>query len=241
MYKILILTYITFILIACNSKNAVDFEDDKNRIVSEMIRDTIFRTDSIEIVRTEVVHDTIRDTIYDTLYVEKERRKIEYFIDAGIEFTESWFFDKKPYTSTSFIDEKQLSGRFLLDSSNQNSILSVNLNFTRRRDNIPENINEWLHKLIINSHYLELHNQTTLQPFGQNLGFFHYFTAVTTNKGFNYFTKTQPNYNLVIVSFEEQSPTKMNMYINGEILKENVNNIDSTSFISFRFKIPLSR
>lgn len=242
--KILFLTFVTLIIIACDSQNAIDFEDDKNRIISEMVRDTVFINDTTIIVETEIVHDTITDVVYDTIYITKERKLYELFINNNVQLTEYWYDgdDLKSYLKTYSMNEVSnlINGTLYLDSLEDNVLIHTNFNFTRTNYR-NEKRDEWLFKLLINTRYLNFDNETILLPFGQNPGFFHYFTAITTNSKNEYFSKVSQN-SLLRINFKEKRKNSFIMEIEGVMLLEDIKIKDlgnPKSYITFILSIPL--
>ena len=64
---------ILFILVTFNScqKDAIDLDIDKNRVISEFVRDTVYITDSVYVIQTVVRIDTVVQTIRDTIFKNK--------------------------------------------------------------------------------------------------------------------------------------------------------------------------
>lgn len=236
-FKIFLLTFITLILIACDSKNATDFEDDKNRIISEMIRDTIFINDTTIIIETEIVHDTITDYVYDTIYINKERKLIQLELNGQIQYSETWIKANERKTFNKTYQQNTIAGTFYLDSLVDNVIIHSNMTFTRNEDDI-ENSTEWLFKLLLNTRFLNFDNETILLPFGQTPGIFHYFTVITTNKNKTNYSKVSQN-NILRINFNNKQENSFNMIIEGVLLKEDSDLINPNSYINFSLIIPL--
>lgn len=236
-FKIFLLTFITLILIACDSKNAVDFEDDKNRIISEMVRDTVFINDTTYIIETVVVHDTIKDVIYDTIYINKERKLIQLELNGQVQYSETWIKGNERKTFNKAYKQNTINGTFYLDSLEDNVLIYTNMTFTRNEDNI-ENSTEWLFKLLLNTRFLNFDNETIILPFGQTPGIFHYFTVITTNKSKNNFPKVSQN-NLLRINFNNKQGKSFNMVIEGVLLKEDSDLINPNSYINFTLIVPL--
>lgn len=236
-FKIFLFTFVTLIIIACDSKNAIDFEDDKNRIISEMVRDTVFINDTTVIVETIVVHDTIVDKIYDTIYINKERKLIQLELNGQIQYSENWFKGNERKSFNKSYLQNTITGTFYLDSLEDNVLIHSNMTFTRNEDNI-ENSTEWLFKLLLNTRFLNFDNETILLPFGQTPGIFHYFTVITTNKNKTNYSKISQN-NLLRINFNNKQGNSFNMVIEGVLLKEDSDLINPNSYINFSLIIPL--
>lgn len=239
MKKIYLISAFFIFLIACN-ENALDFESDKNRVISELVRDTIFVTDSIYIVEEVVKIDTLIETIRDTVYLDKQKDFKQVYVDGTIAFSETYWnsSEQRFITLNEHYTESYLKNTFILDKTDSQSILHVNMDFTRTGKG-NSNRDEWVFKIQVNSRYLNMDNINYLHPFGWNLGLLHYFNVITVTKEDTYYSKLDAN-NLMQIEFEKyyQDISRSKMKVTGVVLKKD-RSPELNNFITFTLDIPI--
>ncbi len=236
--KVFIYVFITTILIACNMKDAIDFEDDKNRIISEQLRDTFYINDTTFVEVRVVVHDTIRDTIRDTIYINQQRETIKLINDKPVTFTEKWInAQETPENYKRIFFPSVIIGDFLLNINENGKIVFANI-FFDRGEYVSDSRIEWLSDLTIGPRFLKYETKNTLSPFGQNLGGNNYFYATTKNKKNQLFRKSEPQ-NIVFVSFKEESTNRFNMIIEGTLIYNDKRPEFKEFYFEFELIIPL--
>jgi hypothetical protein len=235
----LILAGIMF-LISC-TQDDLDFEQDKNRVISEFVRDTIYITDSVYIVEEKIIIDTLYETIRDTVYLNNQKDFKEVHIDGAISFSETYWDDytQKFIKINHFYTERDVKSNFILDQDEDQKILHANIDFSRNNYN-GANRDEWISKIQISTRYLNMNNVNYIHPFGWNLGLLHYFNVITLNKNEQYFSKLHAN-NLLKIEFENYyNFNRSKMKIEGLVLKNSAGGLyQEKDFIYFTLDIPL--
>lgn len=233
MKKIYIISFLVFLALACK-ENALDYESDDNRFISELVKDTVIIKDSVYVI------DTLVETIRDTIYVDKHKNFKQVYIDGAIAFSETyWSTSEGDYVTVhETYTENNVKNTFILDQTDSYKILHVNMDFTRNRYTFI-NRDELVYKVIVNTRYLNMDNVNYLHPFGWNLGLLHYFNVITINKNNKYFSKLDAN-NIMSIEFENypQDEKRSKMIINCSVLKHE-RSPEPNNFISFRLDVPI--
>ena len=239
--KELIFAILCIILLQSCEKDAIDFENDRNRIISEYKRDTIYVTDSIIVIQTLVVIDTIKTFVHDTIYLNKERKLRDVKIDGKVEFIETyWNNDFGDFKSIKEIYlAKDLKYNITLEDDDLSKILYVDLDFLRY-DYVNKSRDEWISEILINSRYLNIFNTNMLRPFGTGIDSLHYFNIISTDNDKKYYSKLDQN-NYVRISFNNDlDKNRMLMIIEGIVLKNNApNTVFPMYYLSFSLAVPL--
>lgn len=239
MIKVLFYTFVTLILLACNMKDAVDFENDRNRIITEQFKDTIIINDTTIVEVYVVVHDTIRDTIRDTIYTTRADKMITLEIEGVITFSEQWVDSKNAgQVYNRIFLPSAINGRFLMDWSDDGKKIHTSMSF-ERGEYVSNDRVEWLQNLVIATRYLNFETQNTLFPLGHNFGTNHYFAATTKNSNNQFFAKNDLQ-NILTINFREVSSEKFYMVIDGTILYYDKNPSNSKSYMKYKLEFLLS-
>lgn len=232
-----------FLLLTFNScqKDAIDLDIDKNRYISEFVRDTVYITDSVYVIKTVVRIDTVIQTIKDTIYLNRDKKLSQVYLDGAIQFSEKYWDSKKgDYVVVNHVySEKDINYTMKANFDNLQKTLYADFVFTRG-DYVNEKRGEWVFKIEVSSKYLNMENSNYLHPFGQNMELYHYFNVITTNKSYQYFSKLSQN-NFMKIDFTNNfNVNKSIMIVDGFVLKNDFSNpIVFKDFLYYTLEIPL--
>jgi hypothetical protein len=219
-------------------KDAVDFENDRNRIITEQFKDTIVINDTTIVEVYVVVHDTIRDTIRDTIFTTREDMLIPLEIEGVITFSEQWVDSKNAgQVYNRILLPSAVNGRFFMDWSEDGKKIHSSISF-ERGEYVSNDRVEWLHSLVVATRYLNFETHNTLFPLGHNFGTNHYFAATTKNSKNQFFAKNDLQ-NILTVNFREVTADKFYMVIDGTILYHDKSPSDSKSYMKYKLEVPL--
>lgn len=234
---------ILFILVTFNScqKDAIDLDIDKNRVISEFVRDTVYITDSVYVIQTVVRIDTVVQTIRDTIYLNKDKKLSKVYLDGAIKFSEKyWDSQKADYVTLNYVySEKDINYAIKADFDNFQKTLYADFVFARG-NYVSKKRGEWIFKVEVSSKYLNMENTNYLHPFGLNMGYYHFFTIITTNPSYQYFSKLSQNNFMKIDFINNFNADKSVMIVDGFVLKNDYGNpIIQKDFLYYTLEIPL--